>query len=117
MSALGVERPTVVPRVTGYVQRIIDFIQRLEQDGFAYARAGSVYFDTTAFEAQEGQNYGVMGGFGGGRNISNSSNSSSSNDSSSNISVTTKTTNSSNGNNGRLCLLYTSLPYVTTREN
>jgi cysteinyl-tRNA synthetase len=62
MSALGVERPTVVPRVTGYIQRIIDFVQKLERDGFAYECAGSVYFDTAAFEAQDGHEYGLMGG-------------------------------------------------------
>ena len=49
---LNILDPDVITRVTEYGQSIVDFVQRIEQNGFAYATSdGSVYFDIAAFEA------------------------------------------------------------------
>ena len=51
MEMLGTRRPTVLTRVTEYMPQIVDYIQRIMDNGFAYASPeGSVYFDTDAFE-------------------------------------------------------------------
>lgn len=53
MGALNVRRPTVTTRVSEYVPEIVQFVQKIIDNGFAYQTEddGSVYFDTTAFEA------------------------------------------------------------------
>ncbi|KAH8805796.1 tRNA synthetases class I (C) catalytic domain-containing protein [Xylogone sp. PMI_703] len=50
MDALNVLRPDVITRVTEYVPKIVDFVEKLVQKGFAYEAYGSVYFDIAAFE-------------------------------------------------------------------
>ncbi|KAI4121888.1 MAG: hypothetical protein LQ347_006711 [Umbilicaria vellea] len=43
--------PDQVTRVTEYGQQIVDFVERIEKNGFAYKTSeGSVYFDIGAFE-------------------------------------------------------------------
>ena len=42
--ALGCKRATKNPRVTEYMQEIIDFISKLVEEGFAYEANGDVYF-------------------------------------------------------------------------
>ena len=50
--ALNCVDPDVVTRVTEYGQQIVDFVDKVEQNGFAYKTSdGSVYFDIEAFEA------------------------------------------------------------------
>ncbi len=50
LHVLGCLRPTLMPRATEHVSEIIQLIQRLEQDGFAYrASDGSVYFSIEKF--------------------------------------------------------------------
>lgn len=49
MDALNIKRPSVVTRVTEYVEKIKDFVGKIEENGFAYKSNGSVYFDTEAF--------------------------------------------------------------------
>ena len=44
--ALGCKRATKNPRVTEYMQEIIDFIAKLIEEGFAYESNGDVYFRT-----------------------------------------------------------------------
>ena len=44
--ALGCKRATKNPRVTEYMQEIIDFISKLVEEGFAYEANGDVYFRT-----------------------------------------------------------------------
>ena len=44
--ALGCKRATKNPRVTEYMQEIIDFITKLIEEGFAYESNGDVYFRT-----------------------------------------------------------------------
>lgn len=49
--ALNCLDPDVVTRVTEYSQQIVDFVAKVEKNGFAYATTdGSVYFDIQAFE-------------------------------------------------------------------
>jgi cysteinyl-tRNA synthetase len=49
MKALNVEIPHVLTRVSEYVPEIVDFIQKIMDNGFAYEAGGSVYFDVPAF--------------------------------------------------------------------
>ena len=50
LDSLGVRRPDLMPRVSDYVPQIIEYIAQIETNGLAYESAGSVYFDTAAFE-------------------------------------------------------------------
>eukprot|EP00866_Antonospora_locustae_P002085 jgi/Antlo1/2085/223 len=50
MTALGVLMPTVVVRVTNYIEKIRNFVEKLEQQGFAYEANGSVYFDLQKYK-------------------------------------------------------------------
>ena len=49
---LGVREPDVLTRVTEYVPEIVEFVEKIEANGFAYESNGSVYFDTQKFKAQ-----------------------------------------------------------------
>jgi len=57
MDALLVERADHEPKVTEFIQPIIDLVQRLVQRGNAYTVDGDVYFDVTTFES-----YGKLSG-------------------------------------------------------
>lgn len=59
MDALNVRRPDFVTRVSEYVPEIIEYIQTIIANGFAYESEGSVYFDTGAF-TDGGHNYGKL---------------------------------------------------------
>ncbi|CBH11592.1 cysteinyl-tRNA synthetase, putative [Trypanosoma brucei gambiense DAL972] len=56
MKRLGVKDPDVITRVTEYVPQVVNFIQRIMDNGFAYSGETSVFFDTTAF-IRAGHNY------------------------------------------------------------
>jgi cysteinyl-tRNA synthetase len=45
MQTLGVRLPDTLTRVTEYVPEIVDYIQKIMDNGFAYEAQGSVYFD------------------------------------------------------------------------
>ncbi|KAI5184802.1 cysteinyl-tRNA synthetase [Nematocida homosporus] len=53
MHALGVARPTYTTRVSDYIEEIIQFITKIEEEGFAYHAQGSVYFDTKAYSQKK----------------------------------------------------------------
>ena len=61
-NTLGVLPPSVEPRATGFVTQMVDYMQRLMDNGFAYAADGSVYFDVAAWVAAEGSDYGSLSG-------------------------------------------------------
>ena len=50
MRALNVLDPDVVTRATEYVPRIVDFVEKIKRNGFAYQTSSGVYFDVEAFE-------------------------------------------------------------------
>jgi len=55
--ALQIERATVNPRATEYIQDIIKFVEELIETGFAYEVNGDVYYSTKKF-----RNYGKLAG-------------------------------------------------------
>ena len=61
-NTLGVMPPSVEPRATGFVTQMVDYMQRLMDNGFAYAADGSVYFDVAAWVAADGSDYGSLSG-------------------------------------------------------
>lgn len=54
MGALNVRTPDKITRVTEYGPQIVDFVKRIQDNGFAYEHEGSVYYDTNAWEASGG---------------------------------------------------------------
>ena len=54
---LQIERATINPRATEYIQEVIDFVKELIDKGFAYEVDGDVYFSTKKFS-----NYGKLCG-------------------------------------------------------
>lgn len=54
MRALNVRPPSFVTSVTSYVGKIVEFIERLEKNGFAYESGGSVYFDLCRYQEAHG---------------------------------------------------------------
>lgn len=61
-NTLGVLPPSVEPRATGHVTQMVEYMQRLIDNGFAYAVDGSVYFDVTAWSKADGSDYGSLSG-------------------------------------------------------
>ncbi|KAK5164664.1 cysteinyl-tRNA synthetase [Saxophila tyrrhenica] len=54
MKALNVRYPDKVTRVTEYGPQIVDFVKRIQDNGFAYEHEGSVYYDIGAWESKGG---------------------------------------------------------------
>lgn len=57
MAKLNVRRPDIVPRASGHIIEQLELTKTLIDQGLAYERSGSVYFDVSAFE-----DYGVLSG-------------------------------------------------------
>ncbi|MGL5616154.1 MAG: cysteine--tRNA ligase [Sarcina sp.] len=55
--ALNIERASINPRATEFMDEIIEFVEKLIEKGFAYEINGDVYFSTKKFE-----NYGRLSG-------------------------------------------------------
>ncbi|GJN92849.1 hypothetical protein Rhopal_005887-T1 [Rhodotorula paludigena] len=55
MSALRIERPTTLTRVSEYLPEIVSFVEGIVARGFAYEGGGSVWFDTVKFEGAKGE--------------------------------------------------------------
>lgn len=55
--ALNIERASINPRATEFIDEIIDFVKSLIDKGFAYEVNGDVYFSTKKFES-----YGKLSG-------------------------------------------------------
>ncbi|KER21940.1 hypothetical protein T265_09842 [Opisthorchis viverrini] len=61
MQALNILKPDVLVRVTEFIGQIIEFIQRIIENGFGYvAASGSVYFDTNKFACDPMHFYGKL---------------------------------------------------------
>ncbi|XP_055987995.1 cysteine--tRNA ligase, cytoplasmic isoform X2 [Sorex fumeus] len=60
MAALNVLPPDVLTRVSEYVPEIVDFVQKIVDNGYGYVSNGSVYFDTAKFAASERHSYGKL---------------------------------------------------------
>uniref|UniRef100_K3WPZ4 cysteine--tRNA ligase n=1 Tax=Globisporangium ultimum (strain ATCC 200006 / CBS 805.95 / DAOM BR144) TaxID=431595 RepID=K3WPZ4_GLOUD len=60
MASLNIKTPAVLTRVSEYVDEIIEFIEGIIKNGYAYESNGSVYFDTVAFSSSKGKAYGKL---------------------------------------------------------
>jgi cysteinyl-tRNA synthetase len=54
MKTLNVRYPDKLTRVTEYGPQIVDFVKRVQENGFAYEHEGSVYYDMLAWESTGG---------------------------------------------------------------
>lgn len=50
MAALNVRLPDAVVRVSDFIPEIVEYIEQIEKNGFAYEADGSVYFDVEKFK-------------------------------------------------------------------
>nr|XP_004654287.2 cysteine--tRNA ligase, cytoplasmic isoform X1 [Jaculus jaculus] len=60
MEALNVLPPDVLTRVSEYIPEIVNFVQKIVDNGYGYVSNGSVYFDTAKFAASEKHSYGKL---------------------------------------------------------
>ncbi|KAM9221256.1 cysteine--tRNA ligase, cytoplasmic [Dugong dugon] len=60
MAALNVLPPDVLTRVSEYVPEVVNFVQRIVDNGYGYASNGSVYFDTVKFASSEKHSYAKL---------------------------------------------------------
>uniref|UniRef100_A0A8D0GCU1 Cysteine--tRNA ligase, cytoplasmic n=1 Tax=Sphenodon punctatus TaxID=8508 RepID=A0A8D0GCU1_SPHPU len=60
MEALNVLPADVLTRVSEYVPEIVDFVQRIVDNGYGYVSNGSVYFDTMKFDASPKHSYAKL---------------------------------------------------------
>ncbi len=56
LSALGIKKPDVMPRVTEHIKEIIEMVKTLEKKGFAYETDDGVYYSISKFKE-----YGKLG--------------------------------------------------------
>ena len=57
---LNIRLPTVVTRVSEYVPEIVQFIQGIIKNGYAYESNGSVYFDVVKYSNTQGHQYAKL---------------------------------------------------------
>ncbi|XP_065085551.1 cysteine--tRNA ligase, cytoplasmic [Ochlerotatus camptorhynchus] len=60
MNALNVLSPDVLTRVSEYVPQIVEYIQKIIDNGLAYEANGSVYFDVGGFDKREKHYYAKL---------------------------------------------------------
>lgn len=61
MEIFNNKRPSIEPRATGHILEQIEMVQAIIDNGYAYEKNGSVYFDTVKF-ANENGSYGQLSG-------------------------------------------------------
>lgn len=54
MKALNVRYPDKLVRVTEHGPQIVNFVKKIQENGFGYEHEGSIYYDTTAWEKSGG---------------------------------------------------------------
>ncbi|KAI8096767.1 cysteinyl-tRNA synthetase [Halteromyces radiatus] len=60
MEALKVRKPDIQTRVSEYVPEIIEYVQKIIDNGYAYEAQGSVYFDTNKYDGHDGHHYAKL---------------------------------------------------------
>ncbi|KAM9366087.1 cysteine--tRNA ligase, cytoplasmic [Symphorus nematophorus] len=60
MEALNVLPPDVLTRVSEYVPEIVEFVRKVVSNGYGYESNGSVYFDTSKFDASPQHSYAKL---------------------------------------------------------
>ncbi|CAN0166475.1 unnamed protein product [Ectocarpus sp. 6 AP-2014] len=60
MALLGVRAPTVVTRVSEFIPEVVEYIQGIIDNGYAYESNGSVYFNVQSFEGKKGHAYAKL---------------------------------------------------------
>lgn len=61
MRVFNVLSPSIEPRATGHIPEQIEMVEQILENGLAYERNGSVYFNTLKF-AEKTNQYGVLSG-------------------------------------------------------
>jgi len=61
MRVFNNERPSIEPRATGHIIEQIEMVQQIIDNGYAYVKNGSVYFDVKKF-AKKNASYGDLSG-------------------------------------------------------
>ena len=61
MTVFNTLKPNIEPRATGHIVEQIEMVQQIIDNGYAYEKNGSVYFDTIKL-AKEGDRYGKLSG-------------------------------------------------------
>jgi len=61
MDIFNTKKPDIEPRATGHIMEQIEMVQTILDNGLAYVKNGSVYFDTIKFQEQHGL-YGKLSG-------------------------------------------------------
>ncbi|CAN0185412.1 unnamed protein product, partial [Laminaria digitata] len=60
MAKLGVRPPDVVTRVSEFIPEVVEYIQGIIDNGYAYESNGSVYFNVQAFDGKKGHAYAKL---------------------------------------------------------
>ncbi|CAN0110178.1 unnamed protein product [Ascophyllum nodosum] len=60
MAALGVRPPEVVTRVSEFIPEVVQYIQDIIKNGYAYESNGSVYFSVKSFDGKKGHAYAKL---------------------------------------------------------
>lgn len=61
MDIFNALKPSIEPRATAHIIEQIDMVQQIIDNGYAYEKNGSIYFDTIKF-AKENNSYGQLSG-------------------------------------------------------
>lgn len=60
LKKMNIKSPSIEPRASGHILEQIEMVQEIINNGFAYEKNGSVYFDVIAYA--ESQDYGALSG-------------------------------------------------------